>query len=193
MTISLMEKTTPHHVKATHEGGKHRLSGHGWVALAIAAVIVIAAAIWLAMYLSDRKDTSSSEPGTALERSERSFEAGNYQDARNQLEAELSETNDTEEKLLLYSNLSATAASEGNLDLALEYLAKRHQLSPDTVKQDAYIMAEYHERQGDIANALKHYKIALTFFESHSNSGEQAIVNRIEGVKARIADLEKQQ
>lgn len=188
-----MDKSIENSEHQKHVSGARRTSRR--IVIVIALVLVLAAA-GLAYYFMNRDDSSKDETPTeqAIEQSTQAFDKGDFQQARTELEGALTDTNDPQEQVQIYTNLSATAASDGDVKGALEYLAKKHEIAPDTAKEDAYIMAQYYERLSKPQQALAQYKAALNYFESVADAGDEQIGldSRINNAKARIAELEDQ-
>lgn len=194
MVTRVMDKSTENPEQQEHHNGAHRVSRRT-IVLVIIGIVLLAAAVGLTYYFMNRNDDKS-QAGTpveqAVQESSEAFDAGDYQQARQDLEGALSETNDTQEQVQLYSQLSAAAASDGDVQGALDYLAQKHQLAPETEKEDAYIMAQYYEQLDDKAKALQQYEIALNYLQSLPNSDQLDISMRIDSAKARIAELKGQ-
>lgn len=170
------------------EGQKERRGlRHRAVLLVVIVVVIVAVAGYLA-FKNERQSGTPAEQ--AIQTSGESFDEGDYQQAREDLESALDSTDDDGEKVALYTRLAATAASEGNVKEALGLLDKKHQIDPETAKADAYIMAQYYERLDERKEAREQYKIALQYLRALPNSDGLDVNRQIEIAKARISDLE---
>lgn len=79
------------------------------------------------------------------------------------------------------------SASTGKVSEAIDYLEKKHAVAPETAKSDAYLMGTYYERIGDSANAVKQYKLALSYNKSLPRGSTTDA--RIKSLEARIKAL----
>lgn len=191
--VKVMDKSIETSEHQKHVAGARRKSRR--IVIVAILVVVLVAAAGLAYYFMNRDD--STEDGTpaeqAIEQSTQAFDKGDFKQARTELEGALADTNDPQEQVQIYTNLSATAASDGDVEGALDFLAEKHKIAPDTAKEDAYIMAQYYERLNKPQQALAQYKIALSYLESFANGDEQiGLDGRINNAKAKIAELEDQ-
>lgn len=187
-----MDKSIENSEHQKHVAHTRRKSRRILIVLVLAVVL---AGAGLAYYFMNRDDNTDSGTPTeeAIEQSTQAFDKGDFKQARTELEGALADTSDPQEQVQIYTNLAATAASDGDVKGALDFLAQKHEIAPDTAKEDAYIMAQYYERLNKPQQALAQYKIALSYLESFANGDEQiGLDGRINNAKAKIAELEDQ-
>jgi tetratricopeptide (TPR) repeat protein len=142
---------------------------------------------WVIFAIAGNKGERENGLDSAIRAADEAFQAGTSRESYDELKAAIDKAKSKEDKLRLYTNLAAAAASAGKLADAIDFLQKKHSLAPETAKEDAYLLGTYYERMGNAPNAIAQYKKALEYCRSLP---EDAATNaRIDNLEARIASL----
>ncbi|HEY5667859.1 MAG TPA: tetratricopeptide repeat protein [Candidatus Saccharimonadales bacterium] len=141
------------------------------VIVPLLAVAITVVGVWVFMNMNKATDKKQSALQSAIAAAESATtNTGDYSQAYNTLKSVSGQATTTAEKVQLYDQLAAAAANDGKLPEAIDYLNKKHALDSSTVGADAYTMGDYYSRLGDNANALKQYRLALSYAKSQPNN-----------------------
>lgn len=157
------------------------------VLLPLAALVIVGVGVWVFMQMRGTSTKQQSALQSAINAADSASVAGNYGKSYDQLKQALSQATSTSDKVGLYNDLSAAAASDGKVTEAINYLNQKHALDPSTVGQDAYTLGDYYARIGDNSNALAQYKLALKYAQSQPST--QRTRADIQGLKDLIQSL----
>lgn len=155
-------------------------------ALAIAGVVAIVLLLSVFAVHYARRNQKTESVQKAMKTAESAYATGDYQTAYRELKAAEKQATGDDEKFNLYNNLAAAASTTGNVGEAIHYYNLKHEVRPDTIGADAYLMATLYERSGEKEKALEQYRIALDYEKKVNNKA------RIESLEARIQNLEVQ-
>jgi tetratricopeptide (TPR) repeat protein len=133
---------------------------------------------------SEKKETALD---SAIKASDAAFQTGDYSKSLEQLQGAVDEAQTKEDKILVYTNLAAAAASAGDMAKAIDYLEQKHKVAPETEGQDAYLLGSYYERIEDNAKAIDQYKKAIEYMKTQGN--DQSNQNQIYSLEVRIESL----
>jgi tetratricopeptide (TPR) repeat protein len=152
--------------------------------LVVIIAILVAIVFWIVSNSSKHKTAYEA----ARDKASDTTDVGEYAVSLDTLKNAESAAKTKRQKLDLYADISAAAASSGDITQAIEYLQKRHQLDPATKSQDAYFMGSYYERLSEIDKALAQYELAVTYKRSQDpkdSAGDIASLQmRISEIKA---------
>lgn len=158
------------------------------VLIPLFAVLFIAIGVWVFMQLSSKSDDKEATIDNIIKASDAAFQTGDYQKSLEQLQAATDKAKSDEEKIVLYSNMAAAAASSGNMTQAIKYLEEKHKIAPETEEQDAYLLGTYYERTGDNSRAIEYYKKALVYEKKRNVTEGQG--SSADDLEERIKHLE---
>lgn len=130
----------------------------------ILLVLLVGGILWLV--LKQENAPINAELSKTLSDADAKQSVGDYQGVFKDLTAAEGQAKTTEEKVRLYSDIAAAASSGGNLDKALEYYAKKHELDPATKKEDGYIVGIIYERKNDPQKALEYYRLYAEYLQT---------------------------
>lgn len=157
------------------------------VLLPAAGLLVLVIGVWVLYDVTRQKVTRETSLDSAIKAADSAFHAGNYGESLQELKEVGEDQLSADEKIALYTNMAASAASAGNVPEAISYMERKHAIDPASAKVDAYIVGTYYERIGDTDSAIKQYKIALAYQKSLPESTNTAA--KIESLEARINSL----
>ncbi|HLZ14528.1 MAG TPA: hypothetical protein VKQ34_00895, partial [Candidatus Saccharimonadales bacterium] len=100
------------------------------------------------------------------------FSACDYNAALTALQCTPSQTHNKAQLIQVYQQLANSAATVGKVKDALHYYDLKHQLDPSSARQDAYIMGQLYEREGNNAKALQQYQVALAYYKAQPNADQ---------------------
>lgn len=178
------------HIGTGESESKWRRFTQRSVLIPVIAVLLVAIGVWVFFAMKSGNDTKQTKLQSAIKASDAAFETGDYQKSLEELKGAVDQARTKDEKVDLYSNLAAAAASSGDMGQAVRYLEEKHKIAPDTASQDAYLLGSYYERIEDNAKALEYYRQALEYLEKNRSQDNDV---KAEGIKARIEALEDQQ
>lgn len=96
-----------------------------------------------------------------------------------------------DEKVQVYSDLSAAYSKSGNHNAAIEAINKRNEADPENAKYQAYTLAHMYEMAGNKQQAIAQYKISLDMTVQAKNSASGTDGNDpFHGYDARIQELQ---
>lgn len=172
-------------------------SATGWrrfarrsVVIPLLALVFVGVGAWVVTNMNKKSEEKETRLDSAIKASDAAFDAGNYEDSLKHLEEVSDQAGSKEDKLKMYSDMAAAAASAGKMDKAMEYLEQKHKLDANSVKEDAYLMGSYYESAGNNQKAVEYYKIALEYKKAQPKSGQRDA--DIESLNVRIESLEAQ-
>ncbi|HET8670307.1 MAG TPA: tetratricopeptide repeat protein [Candidatus Saccharimonadales bacterium] len=151
------------------------------------ALLIVGGGLWAVANIRSTSEDKGSTIDKVIKASDLAYQTGDYQKSLRQLEQATGSAQTKEEKVVLYSNLAAAAASSGEMKKAIDYLNEKHSIAPETEGQDAYLLGSYYERSEDNAKAVEYYKKAIDYLET---LGDQQATQKISSLKVRIESLE---
>jgi tetratricopeptide (TPR) repeat protein len=155
------------------------------IAAVIVALLIVGACVaWYFLKHRPNKDVSKTTSSA-----HELMRQGDYQKALDQLKDQAGKTNNKDQQAQIYDGLAAAASSQGKIAEALHYYDLKHQIAPDSVKADAYLMGTLYERSNDNKNAIAQFKIALDYYKTLPQT--YTVQMNVQSVQAEIQALEK--
>lgn len=158
------------------------------VLVPLAALILVGICAWVFLQAKNSSDKKQQQLNTVIKDSDAAFQSGDYNQSLKSLKQAADQTKSDSDKAKLYNQLAAASANTGNFTEAVDYMNKKHDIDPNSIGEDAYILGNYYETLGDTKNAIKQYKLSIDYEKSQPKN--QRSDANIQSLNVRIQSLE---